>query len=76
MRFQLLFAVVVVAKTVASPVGAMNLDFRVRASDGYYETFSNLHGATQAADYLTFGLVDSVTGARPNVQTLCQLEAD
>ncbi len=63
---QFLFAAFVVAKIVTSPVGPMNLDFSVRASsDGYYNTFSNLHGATQAADYLTFGLVNSVPGARP-----------
>lgn len=29
-------------------------------SDGYHQTFSNLSGATQAGDYLTYGLVDTV----------------
>jgi len=28
--------------------------------DGYVETFQNLTGATQAPDYMTFGLVDTV----------------
>ncbi|KIL59823.1 hypothetical protein M378DRAFT_969176 [Amanita muscaria Koide BX008] len=27
---------------------------------GYLETFSNLNGATQASDYITFGLVDTI----------------
>ena len=31
-------------------------------SDGYTQTFSKLTGATQAGDYLTFGLVDTVAG--------------
>ncbi|KAF8622815.1 hypothetical protein AX15_006737 [Amanita polypyramis BW_CC] len=30
-------------------------------TDGYYETFNNLTGATEASDYLTYGLVDTVT---------------
>ncbi|KAF9460491.1 hypothetical protein BDZ94DRAFT_1169750 [Collybia nuda] len=29
-------------------------------SDGYQQTFSNLTGATQAGDYMTYGLVDTV----------------
>lgn len=29
-------------------------------SDGYHQTFSNLTGATQAGDYMTYGLVDTV----------------
>ncbi|KIK09524.1 hypothetical protein K443DRAFT_671425 [Laccaria amethystina LaAM-08-1] len=29
-------------------------------SDGYAQTFSNLTGATQASDYMTYGLVDTV----------------
>ncbi|TFK69799.1 hypothetical protein BDN72DRAFT_767578 [Pluteus cervinus] len=33
-------------------------------SDGYHQTFSNLTGATQAADYLTFGLVDTVADCK------------
>jgi len=32
--------------------------------DGYVQTFSNLSGATQAGDYLTFGLVDSVADCK------------
>lgn len=31
-------------------------------SDGYTQTFSNLTGATQAGDYMTFGLVETVAG--------------
>jgi len=30
-------------------------------TSGYTQTFSNLTGATQASDYLTYGLVDTVT---------------
>ncbi|KAJ2913111.1 hypothetical protein MD484_g7303, partial [Candolleomyces efflorescens] len=33
-------------------------------SDGYTQTFSNLTGATQAGDYLTFGLVDTVADCK------------
>ncbi|TFK37656.1 hypothetical protein BDQ12DRAFT_607294 [Crucibulum laeve] len=33
-------------------------------SDGYHQTFSNLTGATQAGDYLTFGLVDTVADCK------------
>ncbi|KAF9006930.1 hypothetical protein BDQ17DRAFT_248333 [Cyathus striatus] len=33
-------------------------------SDGYQQTFSNLTGATQAADYLTFGLVDTIADCK------------
>lgn len=29
-------------------------------NDGYYPTFSNITAATQADDYQTFGLVDTV----------------
>lgn len=29
-------------------------------TDGYHQTFSNLTGATQAGDYLTYGLVDTI----------------
>ncbi|KAF8998243.1 hypothetical protein BDQ17DRAFT_1362265 [Cyathus striatus] len=29
-------------------------------SDGYQQTFSNLTGATEASDFLTFGLVDTI----------------
>jgi len=36
-------------------------------ADGYYQTFSNLTGATQAADYLTYGLVDTV----PECKAMC-----
>lgn len=31
-------------------------------SDGYTQTFANLTGATQAGDYLTYGLVDTIVG--------------
>jgi len=71
MRFQLLFAVVLVAKTLASPVGPVELDYSVRApSDGYSKTFSDLQSATEAGDYLTFELVDSVMGAWTDAQTM------
>ncbi|KAF8347345.1 hypothetical protein F5887DRAFT_957970 [Amanita rubescens] len=30
------------------------------SEDGYYQTFSNLKAATEASDYLTYGLVESV----------------
>jgi len=30
--------------------------------DGYVQTFQNLTGATQAGDYMTFGLVNTVDG--------------
>ncbi|KAF8154066.1 hypothetical protein B0H34DRAFT_75558 [Crassisporium funariophilum] len=33
-------------------------------SDGYHQTFSNLTGATQAGDYMTFGLVDTVADCK------------
>lgn len=39
--------------------------------DGYYETFNNLTGATEASDYLTYGLVDTVQG---NVEITAPLE--
>uniref|UniRef100_A0A8H8CEQ0 Uncharacterized protein n=1 Tax=Psilocybe cubensis TaxID=181762 RepID=A0A8H8CEQ0_PSICU len=32
------------------------------ANDGYTQTFSNITGATQADDFQTFGLVDTVAG--------------
>ncbi|TFK39300.1 hypothetical protein BDQ12DRAFT_698277 [Crucibulum laeve] len=33
-------------------------------NDGYHQTFSNLTGATQAADYMTYGLVDTVADCK------------
>lgn len=36
-------------------------------SDGYTQTFANLTGATQASDYLTFGLVDTIADCK----TMC-----
>ncbi|GLB35171.1 putative fruit-body specific protein a [Lyophyllum shimeji] len=36
-------------------------------ADGYTQTFANLTGATQASDYLTFGLVDTIAGCK----TMC-----
>ncbi|KAK0496695.1 hypothetical protein EDD18DRAFT_173254 [Armillaria luteobubalina] len=30
------------------------------SNDGYYQSFSNLTGATQAGDYMTYGLVETV----------------
>jgi len=33
-------------------------------ADGYTQTFSNLTGAVQADDYITFGLVDTAAGER------------
>ncbi|KAF5326303.1 hypothetical protein D9611_000909 [Ephemerocybe angulata] len=33
-------------------------------ADGYTPTFSNLMGATQAGDYLTFGLVDTIADCK------------
>lgn len=32
----------------------------VASNDGYYQSFSNLTGATQAGDYMTYGLVETV----------------
>ncbi|KAK0482716.1 hypothetical protein IW261DRAFT_1050807 [Armillaria novae-zelandiae] len=34
------------------------------SSDGYHQTFSNLTGATQAGDYMTFGLVETVEACK------------
>jgi len=31
----------------------------------YVETFNDLTGATQASDYITYGLVDTVAGRSP-----------
>ncbi|RDB21357.1 hypothetical protein Hypma_011385 [Hypsizygus marmoreus] len=36
-------------------------------SDGYTQTFRNLTGATQASDYLTYGLVDTIKDCK----TMC-----
>lgn len=38
----------------------MRSTFLLAAYLGYSQTFSNLNGATQASDYMTFGLVDTV----------------
>jgi len=38
--------------------------------DGYTQTFSGLDGATQAGDYLTYGLVDTVAREWPCPPTL------
>jgi len=45
-------------------------------SDGYHQTFSNLTGATQAADYLTYGLVDTIAGEFPSSFLLHDIEMD
>ncbi|KAF9446538.1 hypothetical protein P691DRAFT_761546 [Macrolepiota fuliginosa MF-IS2] len=39
-------------------------------SDGYTQTFSNLSGATQAGDYMTFGLVDTVADCKAMCNTV------
>ena len=36
-------------------------------SDGYRQTFANLTGATQAVDYMTYGLVDTVDGKTADI---------
>ncbi|TFK25778.1 hypothetical protein FA15DRAFT_654865 [Coprinopsis marcescibilis] len=39
-------------------------------SDGYYQTFKNFTGATQAGDYLTFGLVDTIADCKSMCNTV------
>ncbi|KAH6919118.1 hypothetical protein BKA70DRAFT_1555055 [Coprinopsis sp. MPI-PUGE-AT-0042] len=39
-------------------------------SDGYYQTFKNLTGATQAGDYITFGLVDTIGDCKAMCNTV------
>ncbi|KAJ3483655.1 hypothetical protein NLJ89_g12043 [Agrocybe chaxingu] len=51
-------------------------------NDGYTQTFKNLTGATQAQDYMTFGLVDTIAGTyfsayfMPDCDTAIALELD
>lgn len=64
MKFSTIVAVASVAVTsvAASP---FNLDQRDCSSpplSGYNQTFSNLTGATQASDYLTYALVNTIDG--------------
>ncbi|KAG6879466.1 hypothetical protein C0992_002469 [Termitomyces sp. T32_za158] len=39
-------------------------------SDGYTQVFSNLTGATEAGDYLTYGLVDTVSDCKAMCNTV------
>lgn len=73
MRFTTFLSILAVTFTVASaspltPEASLeggSLDSRVfipPTPDSFFQTFSNLFGATQAGDYISFRLVNSVAG--------------